>query len=283
MRTLHCAFVLVMFAASSFAQSKPSAEGQSTYSYSKAADGSENVSIRNISFEVAGADIPGRPNSQFLVLRKTTTTKRSVTDVGQEATIGLEAWPLGADLHQKPLYSLKLTGTDGRVLDNALFVASRGVDETDWWSIYRLGNGTHLFDTYLPLVSFSISRETLETRYIGLQVPEDDEKDVRLKKPTVVAVLVYASATKVLHEVLITADDPNQAAQYRSFADESRTLTATDSSPGKTPDYALRLSFSNTYPSPPNTVAIVIPVRNDDLDLAHAQLPPHLHAAIFQR
>lgn len=283
MRTLHCLVVAAALAISSFAQTKPTAEAQSSFSYSKDKDGGENIEIKNVSFELTDGNVPGLPAHKMLLLRKTTTSKRTLGDIGEEATITLEAWPLGTDLRQKPLYSLRVTGTDGHVADGAIFVASRGTEEEDWWSIYRLGNAQHLFDTYLPLLSFSISRETLETRYVGLQIPEDDEKDGRLKKPTVVGVLTYASAIKVLHKVLITADTANQAAQFRSLADESRTLTYADSSKGKTPAISVHLTFSNSYPSLPNTVEVVIPVQNDDLDVAHATLPPHLHLAAFQR
>ena len=53
-------------------------------------------------------------------------------------------------------------------------MADRGLEEVAWWSVYRLGTGQHLFDTYVPVVSFSISREIMELRYVGLEVPPDD-------------------------------------------------------------------------------------------------------------
>ncbi len=69
----------------------------------------------------------------------------------------------------------------------------------------------------------------------------------------------------------------------RSLADESRTLTAVDSSKGKVPNYALHLVFSASYPSAPNPQEAIIPVAKDDLDLANAQLPARLHVTAFQR
>ena len=252
MQMLRCGVVGLLLAVSAFAQNKPAKsadfQGSSTYSHSKDADGSENVSIRNIAFDVTDAGIPGRPNDQRLVLRKTTTSKRTVTDIGEEATVTLEAWPLGTDLHTKPLYTLRIVGTDGHRLESALFVADRGLEETEWWSVYRLGDGKHLFETYLPLVSFSISRETLEMRYVGMQIAEDDEKDARLKKADVVGVLTYASASKVIRELLITSDDPKQAPQLRSLADETRTLTTINATKGKVPSYSIKLTFANSAP-----------------------------------
>jgi hypothetical protein len=223
----------------------------------------------------AAEQVPGRPPGERLLLRETTHSKQVLGDIGMEATVTLEAWRLGEDPRQKPLYALTVAGADGHTVDNALFVVARGLEETEWWSIYKLGSGQHLFDTYVPLLSFSISRETVTTRYVGLDVPPDDTPDARLKQPTVVAVLTYASEDGVVREALLTCDDPKQVQLLRSYADTTRTVSFVEG--------AVRLSFSRNYPSPPNTTDVRIPVRRDDLDLTHAQLPPHMHAASWRR
>ena len=71
--------------------------------------------------------------------------------------------------------------------------------------------GAVLFDTYVPLVSFSIARDTVATRYAGLEVATDDSKDTRITEPHVVAVVSYASADKIVREALLTCDDPKRA------------------------------------------------------------------------
>jgi hypothetical protein len=207
------------------------------------------------------------------VRRKTTHSKETVGDIGVDATVALEAWRFGDDLHQKPIYTISATGTD----------VSRGTAEVEWWSVYKLGNGQHLFDTYVPLVSFSISKEFLTTRYVGFEAPPDDTHDARLKQPNVVGVLTYASEDGVVREALLTCDDTERAAQLRSYADETRTVSMVEGPstapatrkgrPGE-PSRTLELSFSESYPSAPNTVEVLIPLYNDYLDLAHAQLPP---------
>jgi hypothetical protein len=267
----------------------PSLQSQSSSSITstKTGDG-EIVEIRNVSYEVTGTAVPGRPGDERLLLRKTTHTKETLGDIGSDSSITLEAWRFGDDPRQKPLYSLRISGSDGHTLDNALFVASRGLEEVDWLSIYKLGTSEHLFDTYVPLVSFSISKEIGTTRYVGLEVPPDDTKDARLKQPNVVAVLSYASEDRVLREALITCDDPNQAAQLRSYADESRSVAMVEGpiAPGAKspePSRTLRLVFSDNYPSPPNTKELSIPLQGDDLDLAHAQLPAKVHIAAWKR
>jgi hypothetical protein len=257
------------------AQQRPPlhAQSASTIDFSSAADGSEMVEIRNISHEVTGTQVPGRPSGERLLLRKTTHSKQVLGDIGLEATVTLEAWRLGEDPRQKPLYTLTVAGEDARTIDNALLAVSRGLEETEWWSVYKLGSGQHLFDTYVPLLSFSISRETVTTRYVGLEVPPDDNKDARLKQPNVVGVLIYASEDRLIREALVTCDDPKQAQLLRSYADTTRAVSWTEG--------ALKLSFSQNYPSPPNTVELRIPVRRDDLDLTHTQLPPRMHVTPY--
>ncbi len=257
-------------------------QSSSSVNFSTAADGSESVEIRNVTFEIV-TNVPGRPPSDRLLLRKTVRSKEVFGDIGVQASVTLEAWRFGDDLKQKPLYTLNTSGTEGHTMDNALFVVSRGLEEVDWWSAYKLGSGQHLFDTYVPLVSFSISRDTVKTRYVGLEVPDDEVEDARLKQPNVVAVLTYASGSRVLREALLTSDDREQAQLLRSFADETRTLAVAEA-PGKSqPPLTIKISFTQNYPSPPNAVEVSIPVLGDDLDLAHAQLPGRMHASVWKR
>ena len=253
------------------------AQSTSSISSTLSADGSQTVEIRNISYELAGAAIPGRSADERLLLRKTLHSKEVIGDIGVDASVTVDAWRFGDNPAQKPLYSLTASGTEIRTLDN-LLVASRGVEEVEWWSVYKLGSGQHLFDTYVPLVSFSISRDTVKMRYVGLEVPPDDATDARLKQPNVVAVLTYAAEDRVIREALVTCDDTRQAAQLRSFADEMRTVSVEEK-----PSRAIRIVFTASYPSPPNPVEVRLPVAADDLDLAHAQLPARLHVAAWRR
>lgn len=265
-------------------------ESSSNITATKSLDGSEIVEIRNVSYEVTGTAVPGRPRDERLLLRKTTHSKETLGDIGSESTITLEAWRFGDDPRQKPLYAINITGSDGHTLDNAIFVASRGLEEVDWLSIYKLGTGQHLFDTYVPLLSFSISRDVVTTRYVGLEVPPDDTKDPRLKQPNVVAVLSYASEDRLLREALITCEDPNQAAQMRSYADETREVALAEAAPSAVPGVkpgepsrSLKVIFSDSFPSPPNPKELSIPLQGDDLDLAHAQVPKGVHIAAWHR
>ncbi|HUJ23368.1 MAG TPA: hypothetical protein VLX58_17670 [Bryobacteraceae bacterium] len=267
------------------------AQSSSTIRYSPGADGSETVEIRNVTYEITETQVPGRPSNERLLLCKTAHSKQNLGDIGEDASVALEVWRLGDDPRQKPLYSLTTTGVEGHTLDNALFIVSRGVEEVEWWSVYGLGSGRHFFDTYVPLVSFSISRETVTTRYAGLEVPPDDVGDARLKQANVVAVLSYASGDRLLREALLTCDDPQQARLLRSYADVTRRLSLeeetavanTGKGPAAEPRRTLRLSFRQNYPSPANTVDVLIPLMADDLDLAHARLPARMHANAWQR
>jgi hypothetical protein len=267
------------------------AQSSSSISSTTAADGSQNVEISNVSYEVTGTGVPGRPKDERLLLRKTVHSKETLGDIGVDATIRLEAWRFGDDLRQKPLYAISISGADGHATDNAIFIASRGLEEVEWWSVYKLGTGQRLFDTYVPLVSFSISKEFLTRRYVGLEVPPDDVSDARLKQPNVVAVLTYASEDRVLREALLTCDDPQQARLLRSYADVTRSVSivegeavaATAKSRPREPSQTLKLAFSQNYPSPSDTKQILISVQGDDLDLTHAHIPARMHVSAWRR
>lgn len=272
-------FWLLMASSALFAQpAKPlHAQASSTIDYTPTADGFGTIEIRNVSYEVV-TNVPGRAPADRLLLRKIKRSKEVLGDIGMEANVSLEAWRLGDDLRQRSLYTLNVEGNEANTKDNALFVVSRGLEEVEWWSVYKLGNGQHLFDTYVPLESFSISRETVTTRYVGLEVPPDDTKDARLRQPNVIGVLTYASDSRVMHEILLTSDDRQQARLLRSFADVTRTLSVT-----LNPSPTIRISFTQDFPSSPNPLEVVIPVKGDDLDLKNAQLPAKLHAAVWKR
>jgi hypothetical protein len=252
----------------------------STISYA-IKEGEETVEITNVAHEVTGDSVPGRPRGSRLVLRTTLHSTEVLGDKGMDATVTMEAWPLGTDLQSKALYTVKLPAVGAQTLEGALWVVDRSIDpDTTWWSIYKLGTGQHLLDTFVELLRFSISRETLMQRYAGLDVPADDASDARLKDPHVIAVLGYASAEKVIREALITCDNQERATDLRSYADSSRQLSLSERAAGQ---QALRVSFAANYPSPPNPVAIYIPIAKDDLDLQHTEMPAGFHVAPFRR
>jgi hypothetical protein len=234
-------------------------------------DGQQTVAITNVAYEVTSTGVPSRPQKERLLLRTTTRTKEVVDEIGMEASSTVEAWPLGVDPKQKPLYSLKVDGVDSKTVDGALLTVLRGLEDTEWWSVYKLGTGERLFDTYVPLLAFSIRRDIQTMRYAGFDVPGKSPENV-------VGVLTYASAERILREALITSDDPKQAQMLRSFADASRSVTLIE-----TPARALKISISQNYPSAPATVTLTIPMVHDDLDLGHAQMPAHLRAALVKR
>lgn len=265
---MRCSAVFLV-ASLAFAQApKPfQSQSQAGVTYSEK-DGQQIVEIANVAYEVAS------PLNKRLLLRTITRTKEVIDEIGMEASTTVEAWPLGVDLKQKPLYTIKTDGVDAKTVDGSLLVILRGLEDAEWWSVYELANGERLFDTYVPLLGFSIRRDIQTIRYVGLEVPEDKLH----YSEDAVAVLRYASAERVLREAMITSDDPRQAQMLRSFADASRAVTLVE-----TPERVLKVSISQNYPAKPATITITVPIVKDDLDLAHAQLPLHLHLAVFKR
>lgn len=210
--------ILLLIAGMGIAQTHKPFQSQSaagvTYGVNK--DGQQTVVITNVGYEATSTAVPGRPQDERLLVRTTTRTKQVVDEIGMEASTTVEAWPLGIDPKQKPLYALKVDGIDSKIVDGALLVILRGLEDTEWWSVYKLGTGERLFDTYVPLLGFSIRRDVQTMRYAGFDAPEDDGADTRLREPHVVGVLIYASAERVVREALITSDDPKQAQTLRS-------------------------------------------------------------------
>jgi hypothetical protein len=274
--------VMLISASVLFAQQPPGSaarksfetQSQSTIKYYEEGP-SKVVEITNVDYEIVGSNIPGRPKDERLVLRKRTKTKQVVDEIGIEATTTVEAWPLGVDPAEKPLYAVTTTGTDPEGINHDLIVISRGLDEIDWWSVYKLGNGEHLFDTYVPILQFSISRDFQALRYVGLEVPPDDVSDARLKAPNVVGVVTYASGERVIREALVTCDDPKLSQLLRSFADATRRISLSEG--------IINLSISQNYPSPPKTVTITVPIARDDLDIARTKAPAGLHVTAWKR
>jgi hypothetical protein len=271
--------ILVATGAAQQTAKKPfQAQGTSGIAYRVDRD-EEIVETTNVAWQVTGTDIPVRPKNERLVLRTIAKQTQVLGDIGTDATVTIEAWPMGADLHSKPLYSVTQTGLEAHTLENALLQFSRGTEEVEWWSLHQLGTGRHLFDTYVPPVNFSTSREFFISRYGALDVPPDDATDARLNEAHIVAVLVYASTEKVIREAMITDDDVNRAKELRSYADTRRTLTLRES-PSLPP--VLRIRFVSNDKVEKETL-LEVPITRDDLDLAAAKVPAGLHVKAWKR
>lgn len=254
-------------------QRKPfRSQGSSTIVYG-VKDSEETVEIDNVSYQLC----------ERLALRKTTHWKQILGDKGSDAKVTLEAWRLGDDVRQKPLYAITAEGMDVHTKGNALLVFDRGVEDFNWWSIYKVGDGRHLFDTHVPLLEFSITSDVQTPRYAGFEAPPDDAPDARLNEPHVVGVLTYASGQEVIREALITCDNIPRAKLLRSYWDQTRTLSLIAGKPFGSPPL-IRISFSSNDPGkPPVTVDVTVGIAKDDLDVAHAKLAPGLHLAAWRR
>jgi len=249
---------------------QPAFQSKSTSSIDLSVKGDEKtIQITNVEYEMA--------SEPWLVLRKTVQSKQVIGDIGSEATVKVEAWPLASAMKTKPVYSLTVSGSSVKTLNQELLQVSRGLE---WWSLYNVRTGAHLFDSYVQPLAFSISRETVTLRYLGLEAPPDDAKDARLKAPNVVAVVTYASADRVIREALLTCADPKRAAMLRSYADSTRTIAP--AGPDAVPT-GVRIAISQQFPSAPATVTVQIPIAKDDLDLVHATLPAGLKIAFWKR
>lgn len=260
----------------SFAAGPVTDESKSSFAYDDASPPA-SVAITNVSYAITGSYLAGRPKQERLLLRTTVSTREVIDEVGMDANLTVEAWPLGADLGTAPAYKLEVGGATGMTtLDNGVIVVARGTEDVRWSSVYALGTGAHLFDSFVPVSGFSITPEVQTVRYAGLEVPPDDAEDARLADPKVVGVLSYAAAAGVIGEALITCDDADRAQLLRSYWDASRDIAAE----GEAPAVTLKLTWQ-VYGE--DAVSATVPVADDKLNLAGAQLPACMQIAAWQR
>jgi hypothetical protein len=237
-------------------------------------DGGKAIDITNVTFETTSTYVPGRPAEERLLLRTTARSRQVIDEEGLEASVTVEAWPLGTDPAATPLYTVTLDGVGVTVEDSAVLVFDRGTEDVDWWSVHGLGTGSPLFDSHVPVLRLSLSREVQTLRYVGFDVPPDDATDPRLREPHVVGILAYASAERVIRRLLVSCSDPKRAAELRSYWDTERVLSLEEKgAAAKEPAQTLHLRWSAFYPSPPKPVTVSIPIVADDLDTTHAKLP----------
>lgn len=153
------------------------------------------------------------PVQAQLVVRKTETTRQVLGEKGMDASTVLEV----SKPDQKALYTLKVEGVDGRLVNDELFVVARGLEDVEWWSVYRLADGKPLFDTHVPVVRIG-------QQYAGYDVPSDE--DPRLGNQRLVGVVNFATAAGAVRRVEVHCADEKRARLLRSYFDVRRTLTA---------------------------------------------------------
>src|SRR5215470_8570072 len=136
------------------------ANAQATSSFDlREQDGGKVIEVTNVTFETTSSAVPGRPSDERLLLRTTARSRQVIDEVGLDASVTVEAWPLGADPAVTPLYAVTLAGVGVTTEDSAVLVFDRGTEDVDWWSVYGLGTGAPLFDSHVPVLRFSLSRE----------------------------------------------------------------------------------------------------------------------------
>lgn len=262
------------------------ASATSSVSYGEA-DGVRTVTLDNATFAVTGDHLPGRADDERLVLRTRVQERYALDEKGNDAQVTVEAWPLGSDLAAAPAYAVRLDGVGATTADNGILIVDRGTEDVAWWTVLSLGTGKALFDSYVPVVGFSITRDVQTLRYAGLEVPPDDAADERLREPHVVAVLAYAAADGVKREALLTCDDADMATLLRSYWDTQRLLAVVEapggSAGGNAPALYAQLRWTSQGEAGTASLAAAIPLIGDDLDLAHAKLPPCFKIAAWER
>ncbi len=230
----------------------------------------------NRMFELAGPDIEGRNANDRLLLRKEIETTEVIGDKGMDGRVNVWAWTLGVDVNvTAPLYVISASGLEGRVTDNDVYVIERGLDEIEWQSVFSLADGDKLFDATVPWLLATNGGAWNERHYLALAQVFEDADDAALRRDDAIALLTYASRTRVLNQVLIRADKADRARLLRSVWDQTIKFSwsgkseETPSPDGPVPDLkaeplTIAIRFS------PDGATLQIPVGERRFDLSKA-------------
>lgn len=253
---------------------------------SQTVGGVTTVRVETHAFALAGPGIKGRKDDERLFLHRLVATIEVLGEKGMEGQVGVAAWPLGVPESEPPLYRIKASGRDGRIVDGDLYVIERGLEEIEWQSLYALSDGTKLFDATTPWLRAANDGRWDERRYVALAQVFDDADDAALSDDHAVALLSYVARDRVVSQVLIKAAEVERARFLRSVWDQTVKLgwrgkgTKSTALDGAMPDpksgrLAVTIAFS------PDGATLEIPVRVKGFDLKKAKLSNGLSLEIF--
>jgi hypothetical protein len=267
-----------------------------------AADSSSKVSYGPKGFEITNVrysyeNIPDRGRllsccDRYVLLRHTNWRIGDDPDpsLPDKATATVEAWPIGVDPNTKPLYAIKADFSPGaKIVDGVLLVFQHGFRDYSDWSVYRLEDGRYLFKTSVEMFNFRVlsgAPSMADERYVGFELPDENPPDPRLREPHVAGVLTYASADHVIREALLTSDDPDPVSKLDLVAglqSLSMIETLRPGNKGKDAFQTIRLDFDMEEDVHSKRRHMLVPIKGDDLDLAHAKLPPGVHITKWAR
>ncbi|EME67806.1 hypothetical protein H261_21631 [Paramagnetospirillum caucaseum] len=247
---------LIMMAAGSFGRDEAVLSGGSAFSM-RDERGRITSKLVNTTYSVVSVPITGEPRPRRTLLRQRVT----VGDDG-EGRASLSAWLVGApsELRKPPLYHISVTAHAASLGDDFLFWTERGGRRT----AYSLANGDWLFDSDLPLATFTFEPEA---RRMAALSQADEEYSSRGG----VAVFTYAAPGRVLRRVVLVVDDPMRAGMLRATLSATKLVTYTDEVMG-----------GRVVELPLGSGAVRIPVTPNDMDIRRALVPPGMRLVPIQ-
>lgn len=215
------------------------------------------VRLINRSFNTVSVMMHGEPRPRRLLLRQEVAVPDALGRA--EGRVRVDAWLLesAADLKKPPLYSMLANGTALSLGDDGLMWVERAGRR----SAYGMADGLWLFDADSPVVTLSPDGES--RRLAAVATAEDD-------MPTrSVAVIAYATQTRLLRRVLLAADDPFRARALRAATTGMRLVLRQDDGGRRVLELPLAAGV------------VRLPIKADDIDLATATVPAGLRLIPF--
>ncbi len=255
----------------------------STITTRKESDGSVTAIITNRRFTFTSYYPDNvEPQDRTLLLLEEFKSERNLSAEGQKSSVSVQAWSgRGAD-PSRPLWKLKSEGDEGTVEDRFYKVTKHGCcGAEDTFIFFSTLTGRKVFTSTSGLFQIEVPNTPL-LRLVAYQsmmasIPAPENKSAK----KVIGLLEYGSEKELLQKLVIRSrakkledtGTPKIKMLYRQKLEPENRLMLwgadKKNDPSSLSDFSIVLSFDEGQD-------VVIPVKNDHLDLKSARLPKGL-------
>lgn len=256
----------------------------STITTRRERDGSITAVVTNRRFTFASLYPDGAPGSQgrTLLLLEEFKSERSLSAEGQKSTVMVQAWSgHGADPTQS-LWTIKTEGDEGILADRFYKVVKHGCcGAEDTFIFFNALTGRKIFTATSDLFEVEVPNTPLfrlvAYRSMMASIPAPESKSGK----KAIGLLEYGSEKELLQTLIVRSrakkvedtGTPKIKMLYRQKLEPENRLMLwgvdKKNNPTSLSDFSIVLSFDEGQD-------IVIPVKNDHLDLKSARLPKGL-------
>lgn len=259
------------FVASLFAQTPGKFERTATSSIevSRDKDGSALITTINRRFKLV--DFPAKPLPAPLLLLEEFKSERRLGIEGQTSVVKVEAW-LGIQ-RSKKAWSIEQTGDEGDVFDEFYKVTKHGccaAIATDFY--FNLETGQKVFSSTSKLFTVIVPNTSFY-RYIAYHSSDAVAPPLETNNDALVGIVQYGTDKKIILKLAVRSK--LQAVERIKFQYQNKLLEANSlmlngvdgkNDKSSLSDFAIVISYGSAGD-------IILPVKNDSIDLSKAIVP----------